>query len=249
MEILFIIGIAIAILISVVYRLNAPKRKGAKGEYRVARKLRRLQNEEFKVFNDVIISTRYGSSQIDHIVISIYGIFVIETKNYTGWIHGNENSEYWSQTLYKKKRKFRNPIRQNWSHIYALKKVLSDFKQVSYHPIIVFTGDAKLKNINSEIPVIYRHELIRTIKDKNGIPNLSIEQVDIITERIHRISKQKGVTKKEHIRQVKKHALEKKRREKAFVCPWCGGELVARKGEYGKFYGCSNYPRCKYTRK
>jgi hypothetical protein len=117
MEILFIIVIAIVV---VSYRLNAPKRKGTKGESRVSRKLKRLQNEEFIVFNDVLIRTRNGSSQIDHIVISIYGIFVIETKNYSGWIHGNENSEYCMQSIYKKKTKFRNPIRQNWAHIYML---------------------------------------------------------------------------------------------------------------------------------
>ena len=105
MENLFIIVIVIVIVIVVFsYRLNAPKRKGAKGESRVARKLKRLRGEEFKVFNDVLLSTRYGSSQIDHIVISIYGIFVIETKNYSGWIHGNEKSEYWTQSFYKKNK-------------------------------------------------------------------------------------------------------------------------------------------------
>jgi len=62
--------------------------------------LKRLPGKDFKVFNDVLLSTRYGSTQIDHIVISIYGIFVIETKNYRGWIHGNEKSEYWTQSAH-----------------------------------------------------------------------------------------------------------------------------------------------------
>ena len=77
----------IVIVLIVVYRLNSPKYKGAIGESRVARQLDKLKDEEYKVFNDVLIRTGRGSSQIDHIVISIYGIFVIETKNYSGWIH------------------------------------------------------------------------------------------------------------------------------------------------------------------
>ena len=124
MEVLLIL-----IVVVIFYRLNASKWKGAKGERRVARKLKRLGSKEFKVFNNVIINTSKGSSQIDHVVVSVYGIFVIETKNYTGWIHGSEHSEYWTQTIFKTRNKFRNPIKQNWAHIYALKEILHDFEQ------------------------------------------------------------------------------------------------------------------------
>ncbi len=248
MEIFFIIVVLI-VIVSAFYRLNNSKIKGAIGESSVARKLKRLRGEEFNVFNDVIISTRYGSSQIDHIVISIYGIFVIETKNYIGWIHGNEKSEYWTQSIYTQKTKFRNPVRQNWGHIYALKEVLSDFKQVKYHPIVVFAGKAELKNVYSDIPVIYSQQLIRTIKDKRRIPNLSIEQVGFLSERLHQIVKQNRLTERDHIRQIKKNVRERKRIEKTLVCPKCGGDLAVRKGKYGEFYGCSNYPKCRYTRK
>ena len=238
----------IIIVLIVVYRLNSPKYKGAIGESRVARQLDKLKDKEYKVFNDVLIRTGRGSSQIDHIVISIYGIFVIETKNYSGWIHGHENSEYWTQSIYKKKTKFRNPIRQNWAHIYALKKVLSDFKQATYRPIVVFTGSAGLKNISSKIPVIYDHQLIRTVKDKTSILNLSIEQVESIADKLNEVIIQDKQAKKEHIHQVQHHAYERKQKEKSLVCPRCGGNLVVRNGPYGKFYGCSNYPKCRYKR-
>ena len=109
MELIFFIIILFVIFIAYGYYL--PQIKGIIGESRVSRKLENLNHEEFKVLNDVLLNTSNGFSQIDHIVISIYGIFVIETKNYTGWIHGNENSEYWIQTIYKKKTKFRNPIK------------------------------------------------------------------------------------------------------------------------------------------
>jgi hypothetical protein len=229
-----------------IFRLNAPKIKGAKGESRVASRLRKLKDEQYKVFNDVLIRTDRGSSQIDHIVVSIYGVFVIETKNYKGWIHGHENSEYWTQSIYKKKIKFRNPVRQNWAHIYALKKVLSDFKHVTFHPIVVFIGDAKLKSISSKIPVIYGRQLIRVINEKTRVPNLSIEQVNNIADKLNEVNIQDKKLRKEHVHQVKNHAYERRRAEKSKVCPWCGIKLVVREGQFGKFYGCPNFPKCRY---
>ena len=51
--------------------------------------------------------------------------------------------------------------------------------------------------------------------------------------------------KKEHIENIKTN-IEKKDNSK---CPKCGGTLVERESKYGKFIGCANYPRCKYTQK
>ena len=246
MKILFELLVIIVIVLIFVYKLNKHKIKGLIGESKVARRLNKLSGAEYKILNDVLLKTNTGSSQIDHIVISVYGIFVIETKNYSGWIHGHENSEYWTQSIYKKKTKFRNPIKQNWAHIYALKKVLSDFKQVSYHPIIVFTGGAKLKNISSKIPVIYDGQISRTIKDKTRIPNLSIEQIKNIAGKLNEINIQDRKSRREHIHQVKSNSSERKRKEKLKICPNCGGNLVIIDGQYGKFYGCSNYPKCRY---
>ena len=69
----------------------------------------------------------------------------------------------------------RNPIKQNWAHIYALKEVLSSFGKVTYHPIVVFAGSAELKNVDSQTPVIYASQLFQTIMSESGIPNLDIE--------------------------------------------------------------------------
>jgi len=245
MEFLFVITIMILIFI-VVYKLSSPKFKGSVGESRVARKLGKLNDEEFKVFNNVLLRTGSGLSQIDHIVISIYGIFVIETKNYSGWIHGSEYSEYWTQSIYKKKTKFRNPIKQNWAHIFALKEVLSDFTEVAYHPVVVFAGSGELKNIHSKTPIIYTHQLLQTLMDKRRAFNLSIEQVINITNRLEDIFIQDKQAIKEHVHQVRDHAYERKQKERSLVCPRCGGKLVIRNGPYGKFYGCLNYPECRY---
>ena len=82
--------------------MSSPKNIGKFGEKRVARKLDWL-SKEYITLNDILLPTNYGTTQIDHIVVSPYGIFVIETKNYKGWIFGHENSEEWKQSLFGKK--------------------------------------------------------------------------------------------------------------------------------------------------
>jgi hypothetical protein len=245
-EILFVILI---IFLFFIYKFNIPKIKGAIGESRVARQLRKLNDEQYIILSNFFFRTQSGSSQIDHTVISIYGIYVIETKNYKGWIHGNENSEYWTQSIYKYKSKFRNPIRQNWSHIYSIKEILSDFEQVHYFPIVVFAGSAELKNISSKEPVIYDYQLFETILNKRGLPNLSIEQVKTIADKLNKANIVDSKARREHTYYVRNHASERKQMENLLVCPRCGGNLVVRGGPYGRFYGCSKYPKCKYTLK
>lgn len=247
MELLVIIIVIVILVFAFSNPLNTAKNKGIKGESRVARKLRKLQKEEYKVFNDVMINTSRGSSQIDHIVISIYGIFVIETKNYSGWIHGNENSQYWTQSIYKKKTKIWNPVKQNWAHIYALKEVLSN--RVIYHPIVVFTGKAELKNVYSKIPVVYLSQLYKTIIANREMPSLTKEQVIKLADNLTLSLVSSRGAKSEHVRHVKRQAKLRKSAVKSLECPRCGNALVVRKGPYGKFYGCSNFPRCKHKLK
>ena len=243
-------GVILFILIIIlmfVYSLNKHKIKGAIGESKVASQLNKLPKDEYKVLNDIFIETSRGTTQIDHVVISLYGIFVIETKYYKGWIHGNEKSEYWTQSIYSNQTKFRNPIKQNWAHIYALKEALSDFKYIKYHSIIVFAGSGELRNITSTIPVIYSRQLFRTIKNKRELPNLNIEQVNNISAKLNQVVLQDRKEKREHARQVKHHIREQKQKVRSLICPKCDGDLVFRDGQYGKFYGCSNYPKCRYT--
>lgn len=244
---LFVIFIIILFALFVAYGYYFPIIKGAIGESRVSRKLRNLNSEEYKVLNNVYLSSSNGLSQIDHIVISIHGIFVIETKNYSGWIHGNENSEYWTQTIYKYKKNFRNPIKQNWSHIYALKELLSEYNQVIYHPIVVFVGSAELKNITSNLPVIYDFQLLRAITNNRTNKNLTILQVSNIVDLINKLCVKDKQAKIKHNNQLRNHSFKRKNTDILSVCPKCAGELVVREGPYGHFYGCSNYPKCRFT--
>lgn len=102
-----------------------------------------LDHENYRILNDLTIPRNSypnpcvinRNSQIDHIVLSIYGIFVIETKNYSGWIFGHANQREWIGVYYQRQYRFQNPIKQNWSHIYALSKLLNISKKNS---IILF---------------------------------------------------------------------------------------------------------------
>ena len=242
-----ILILIIIILLVFACKINKHKIKGFIGERLVANTLRKLPVNEYKVFNNISLKTDRGSSQIDHVVVSKYGIFVMETKRYSGWIHGNEKSQYWTQSIYKKKKKFRNPIKQNWSHIFALKESLSYYKDVKYHNIVVFTGNGKLKNITSKTPVVYHRQLIRTIKANSESVVLDDKHLNSIVVKLSQLAAEDRGIRKKHIGETKKHVSESRKKIKQLICPRCNGSLIVRKGRYGKFYGCSNYPKCRFT--
>lgn len=241
--------IAVIVIVSVllILRLNMPKIKGYIGEARVARQLSKLDLREYKVVNDILIANDGRSCQIDHIVVSRFGIFVIETKNYKGLIHGGEHSEYWTQSIYSDKFKFRNPIIQNAGHIRALRNRLKEYPQAIYHSIVVFSGSAELKNVYSSAPVIYGSQLHWAILNLCDATCLSAKQVEDIVNNLSATSNPDKVTKKNHVHQARHQAYKHEQAERSLICPRCGAGVVLRYGQYGSFYGCQNYPRCRYT--
>jgi len=124
-RILLIIFISTALII--LYRFLKPKIKGYLGELKVRLRLFFLNKKEYKIIHNLRIFHNGMMSQIDHVVISKYGVFVIETKNYSGWIFGGENSFEWTQVIYKNKFKLYNPLRQNLGHVKAIKGNLTSW--------------------------------------------------------------------------------------------------------------------------
>ncbi len=242
--------IIIVIFVAIVFifiKIYSPKIKGSIGEAKVNTRLNFL-GKEYIVLKDILISSSNGyTSQIDELVLSEYGIFVIETKNYKGWIFGNEKAENWTQVIYKEKHTFRNPIKQNWSHIYALKNVLSDYPNIKYHPIVVFSGSATLKGIESSVPVIYSNRLNSTIRKLSYEKCISVNELNKIQTILESAEIKEKHARKEHVKSIKHNVKEKKIKMANLICPRCNGELKLRNGKNGKFYGCSNYPRCRFT--
>jgi restriction system protein len=103
-----------------------------------------LNNNIYRSIHDIILPTGNGTTQIDHIVVSRFGIFVIETKNMSGWIFGRETDTHWTQVLFRNKYRFQNPLRQNYCHT----KSLADFLALDhslFHSIVFFIGDCQFK--------------------------------------------------------------------------------------------------------
>lgn len=222
-----------------------PVIKGKLGEKTVAVILSSLNPENYKVINDVVLRGGDKTTQIDHVVVSSFGIFVIETKNYKGWITGNSKDMYWTQHIYKHKEKLYNPLLQNYSHTQALKYHLNDFPEAIYIPIVVFSVNADLK-VNGCSNVVYTTRLLKTIRSYER-QILSNEQTNEIYSRILSLNITDKNEKKKHVQTVARGSRDKLEKIKSDICPRCGGSLVFRSGKYGSFKGCSNYPRCRFT--
>jgi hypothetical protein len=125
--------------------LKSPWFKGWIGELQVNLVTKFFLNKDtYHLIKNVTIPADGGTTQIDHVIVSRFGVFVVETKNLRGWIFGKEGDAYWTQKLYRHSEKFQNPLRQNYKHTKTLADILgiSDDKMRS---VIVFTGDASFK--------------------------------------------------------------------------------------------------------
>ena len=215
--------------------------KGKVGESKVNKKLNPLifGRVEHKQINNLILVDDNGKShQIDHVEIRKNGIFCIETKNYIGWIFGNEHQDKWTQTLYNgEKHQFINPLKQNKSHIYHLSRVLNGKYKINSVVVLVQNNADKIECKN----VVNLDDLSSYLKNFNDGTNYTSEEIDFIYNTF--MQGQTQMSNRDHVANIKQTQRELKKG----ICPRCGGELVERNGKYGKFFGCSNYPKCKFV--
>jgi hypothetical protein len=222
-----------------------PKIKGYLGEKSVSFFLSGLDESKYKIINNIMLQAGDKTSQIDHVIVSNYGIFVIETKNYKGWIIGNEYDDYWKQVIYKRREKLRNPIKQNFGHIQALKEQLSEYPDINYISIVAFTTNCDLK-VTSKSEVIYTVRLKRTI-EKYINETISDSEKEHIYNKLLSLNIDSKENRKAHIGSIHKSLNEKAAKIDNDLCPRCGSALVVRSGKYGRFKGYSNYPACRFT--
>ncbi len=193
----------------IISSLFGAKIKGFIGEYIVKKQLKKLPLDKYRVINDVMLKTEEGTTQIDHVVVSVYGVFVIETKHYKGWIHGKEFSQQWIQSIYSKKIKIPNPVKQNYGHVINIKKLLVDYPQISIHSIVVFSGSAVLKNVETTTPVIYANQLKGLILKYNETSKATMNDVEDIVALLTTENIDSFKSKREHVKYVKKIVEEK----------------------------------------
>ena len=138
--------IAVVVLLRIVWMVIRPRVCGAFGEKLLDVVLRRkLDASLYHVLNDVYLPIDDGSTtQIDHVVVSPFGVFVIETKTYKGWIFGNPRDAQWTQVLHRRKSRFQNPLRQNYLHLQRLVRLMGLRTDV-VHSVVAFSGEATFK--------------------------------------------------------------------------------------------------------
>ena len=237
--------------------------KGERGEKKVSRIAdRAFANTAAVPIKNLCLPWPDGrTAQIDELVIADSGIYVIEVKNYKGWIFGNENNQYWTQVLSTGirgesiKNRLYNPIRQNNSHIYCIKKNLKGYKG-PIHSLIVFSDDAEFKDVtvnSSGVYVLYQSNLRRVMHEIDSAYKGSLSEEEIADIRGKLLLAASGADSANHAVKVKQQIAEKEERIENGLCPRCGAPLVVRTAKKGsnagsQFLGCSRYPDCRYIR-
>ncbi len=248
--------------------------KGKYGEKLTERELKIVQlfGRKGKVLRNVYLPKDNGeTSELDVVFLTQKGIFIFESKNYSGWIFGDEKSKNWTAMLPNKvKNQFYNPILQNRSHLKWMKEYVGD--EIPLFSIIVFSERCELKKItlsSEDIKVIKRdrtYAAVRDIWDKS--PDVvSEDKVEELYNRLKELTNVSADIKDKHIKNIeenyKKTITNSDRNDTADnenisveiqerTCPKCGSKLVIRTAKSGanagkQFYGCSAFPGCHYT--
>lgn len=139
--------------------------QGEEGEYLIFESLDRLEGNN-KILVNLYLPQKDGTTtEVDLVMINNKGVHVFESKNYSGWIFGNETNKYWTQVLIGgKKNRFYNPIWQNGGHIRAIRNLYSELSASDCFSYIIFSDRCGLKELhvkNPDVFIGYRYELTK----------------------------------------------------------------------------------------
>lgn len=229
-------------IIAITAILKRPKVKGKIGEavVNLSNSLQLDKNEYIQI-KDVTLELADGSTtQIDHIVASKYGIFVIETKNMKGRIFGGEHQKQWTQQIYKVKNSFQNPLHQNHRHIKALEEVL-ELSPSWLFSVVVFVGECEIMTPmpSNVCKGLSYANYIKSFKDEIVLES---ELINIVVALEQKRLKAGASTDAKHIQN-----LQSRHAKTGMTCDKCGSEMVVRKNKTTgeEFYGCSAFPKCR----
>ncbi|QDO85063.1 nuclease [Shewanella psychropiezotolerans] len=219
--------------------------KGVFGEFLVNKILSRLPESNYTLVKDVTLPTDDGTTQIDHVIVSQFGLFVIETKNMKGWIFGSKNQKQWTQKIYRHTSRFQNPLHQNYKHVKTLESLLG-IDSSNLHSVIVFIGDSTFKT-----------DMPENVTDARGClnyikqfvqPVFSETEYTQIIEVLNDVKLKRGfATDLKHRQHVTKLVASK---DSVKQCSRCGSVMVMRETKRGEnkgrqFWGCSAFPKCR----
>lgn len=180
-----------------------------RGEMRVSKALQKsFCSPNYHLLNHITLKHGDGTTQIDHILVSRFGVFVIETKNYKGRIFANPKHETWTQVLFKAKFKFQNPIYQNHRHVSAVRELLDFLPQEAIKSVVVFSGDAEFK---TDMPNgVFTLPMLIDYLNSCTEELLSLNRVQFSVGRIETARMEiSGKTDVEHVRSLQKRYRNK----------------------------------------
>ncbi len=292
MELLFENLLCIAIIVIIIYTiqnyrykktayyhqthisyLSVVFNKGRLGEYYTYKYLKKLEGYQRYLFNVYLPKDDGETTELDVVLLHESGIYVFESKNYSGWIFGTEFQPYWTQTLptgrgRSQKNSFYNPVLQNKGHLKWLQAFLND-QSLSFYSFIVFSDRCTLKKVSTSSENLYvlnRYNLlskVRQVAAETG-NHLSTDKIDELFATLYPLTQKSEAEKQIHINQVKQKSAQHSTKSVSHtvdressgekICPRCGGVLVMRTASRGaskgrQFLGCSNYPKCRYIKK
>lgn len=244
---------------------------GKLGEYYTSEELKNLQGYKKYLFNCYLPKEDGTTTELDVILLHDSGIYVFESKNYSGWIFGKETDQNWTQTLPTRRQRtrknhFLNPIIQNKVHLKWLQTYLQVDESFPIYSYIVFSERCELKDVTvsgGQHFVIKRENLLTAVqKNIQCVGNkLTKEEIDTLYAKLYPLTQVDELQKLKHIENLKENHRQKPTvgapiadaevtPEK--ICPKCGSKLIIRTAKKGtkageKFWGCSSYPNCKYT--
>lgn len=185
--------------------------KGLRGEYLTYKNLRKLAGNACFLFNLYLPKENDETTEIDVLLIHESGLYVFESKNYSGWIFGSENQKTWTQSLPRGrssiKNHFLNPIMQNKLHIKYLKVYLSDFPDLIYHSFILFSDRCALKKItitDGQAEVMNRRFVLKHVAEKaaeNGAL-LTRDEIESIYETLYPYTQTSKEQRQVHIQNI-----------------------------------------------
>ena len=239
------IGVCAFLILAVLLSsLRSPGSIGRRGELKLKSKIdSQLNDGTYHAFHDVVLPSPDGSTQIDHVLISRYGIFVIETKNMKGWIFGGERERVWTQVLFRRRHTFLNPLRQNYKHLKAVEAALG-INPKRLHSVVVFTGRAQFKTpmpdnvmgVQDFVGYVRSQTLVEFNDSDVLAAVLKFEKSAISVPDANRF-----------------HLQNLYRNRENPSCPVCGKKMTLRTARRGsqigsQFWGCTGYPGCKRTK-
>ena len=260
---------------------------GVYGEYMTYKALRSYEKDGARfLYNCYLPKGKDGTTEIDLIMLYKSGVFVFESKNYSGWIFGDDRRRTWTQTLpsgrSSHKEHFLNPIMQNKLHIKWLEEQIG--AGLPIYSVIVFSNRCSFMDVSyfhQNTEVIHRKEVRRTVKKMmlNTTEELQPAEINRMYTRLYPFTQVSDEVKAKHIEDIWDPQNEEQKDDSNtistapnstgtvetvvpdsipqntdnLICPRCGGKLVLRTAGRGanagkQFYGCSNFPKCRYIK-